>query len=206
MAWPIGLTLRKNMNSFVRILQSDWLYLSSALWIYKQFWSPMELFHRMINSVIFLTYSPWTTGSQPSWCTGFNTNDSKVLWRIYSIDSMVCSYNIAVWLNHCGICEKEYFAHKKEVLKRELHWYNLTFSYSSNNYTSSCFNYINGSHLCWKSIFKEQYLCFKVLWYQKNWTVQESNIAVWLNSWYIAQLYINIKVFSLFLDHLYVLQ
>jgi len=36
------------------------------------------LFHCVINSVIFLTYSPWTTGSQPSWCTGFNKNDCKV--------------------------------------------------------------------------------------------------------------------------------
>jgi len=32
-----------------------------------------------------------------------------------------------------------------------------------------------------------QYLYFTVLQYQKNWTVQESDIAVWLHSQYIAQ-------------------
>jgi len=32
-----------------------------------------------------------------------------------------------------------------------------------------------------------QCLYFMALWYQKNWMVQESNIAVWLHSWYIAQ-------------------
>jgi len=33
-----------------------------------------------------------------------------------------------------------------------------------------------------------QYLYFTVLQYQKDWMVQESNIAVWLHSWYIALL------------------
>ena len=50
------------------------LIVSYMLWLVFHI---VELFHCVINSHIFdiASYSPQTTGSQPSWCTGFNAND-----------------------------------------------------------------------------------------------------------------------------------
>ena len=66
--------------------------------------------------------------------------DSRVERYWYFTDSTISSCNIAVWLNHCGICDspkKEQFEHKKGGTKKgDYIGIILAFSYSS-NYTSS---------------------------------------------------------------------